>query len=284
MRIKTNALKSVRDFFDDELRSIYSSEEIRFYFYWCCDHFLNMPKTQVVTGLDFRISESMMLKFNFAVKDLKKQKPIQYILGTCDFSGVTLHVTPDVLIPRPETEELVQKISEEHVHLEGQILDICTGSGCIALALKKQYPNANIHGLDISEKAIAIAKKNAERNQLNVDFFVADIFTYKSKQRFDIIVANPPYVRHSEKSLMQPNVLDYEPHQALFVDDEHPLVFYNAIIDFARQHLNPKGSIYLEINETFGMEIAEMLRDQGFPDATIYKDFSGRERFARGIS
>jgi release factor glutamine methyltransferase len=283
MRIKTNALKSVRDFFDDELKLIYSSDEIRFYFYRCCEHFLSMPKTQVVGNLDFRISESMMLKFSFAVKDLKKQKPLQYILEVCDFFGLTLNVTLDVLIPRPETEELVQKIISQNNHFAGKILDICTGSGCIALALKNQFPNALVQGLDNSEQAVAIAKKNAERNLLNVDFFVADIFAYKTEQCFDIIVSNPPYVLNSEKSEMQANVLNYEPHQALFVDDKKPLFFYTAIVDFAKKHLNPNGKLYFEINEKFGEEIAETMRGKGFSDVEIFKDFREKERFVKGI-
>ena len=283
MRIKTNALRSVRDFFDKELKLFYSSEEVRFYFYWCCEHFLNMTKIQVIANLDFRISESMMLKFNFVVKDLKKHKPIQYILETCDFSGLTLHITPNALIPRPETEELVQKISKENLHFEGQVLDICTGSGCMALALKKQFLKASVQGLDISKKAIALAKRNAKKNRLNVDFFVADIFVYNPNQYFDLIVGNPPYVLYSEKSLMQINVLNYEPHRALFVDDENPLIFYTAIIDFADQHLNSGGRIYLEINEKFGNEVKEMLKNKGFSEVVVCKDFRAKERFVQGI-
>jgi len=283
MRIRTNTLKSVRDFFDDELNSFYSSDEIRFYFYWCCEHFLNLPKTEVINDLDFRMSESMMLKFNFAVKDLKKQKPIHYILETCDFFGLQLRITPDVLIPRPETEELVQKIILQNKNFTGKILDICTGSGCIALALKKHLPNADIQGLDISEKAIAIAKENAEKNQLDVDFLVADICSYETSQQFDLIVSNPPYVRNSEKSQMQANVLNYEPHQALFVDDENPLVFYKAIVDFAKQHLNSNGKLHFEINENFGNKIAEMMKNRGFSDVTIEKDFREKNRFVKGV-
>jgi release factor glutamine methyltransferase len=147
------------------------------------------------------------------------------------------------------------------------------------LALKKQFPNADVRGLDVSEKAVVIAKENAEKNRLNVDFFVADIFSYKIDLRFDIIVSNPPYVLNSEKPQMQANVLDYEPHQALFVDDENPLIFYTAIVDFAKQHLNPNGKLYFEINEKFGNEIAEMLENKGFSSIEIGKDFRGKDRF-----
>ena len=279
MRIKTNALKSARDFFDDELKHLYSSAETRFYFYWCCEHFLNIPKVKVIDNLEFRISESMMLKFNFVVKDLKKQKPIQYILGTCDFLGLSLDVTPDVLIPRPETEELAQKIIEQNEGFSGNLLDICCGSGCIALALKNQFQKASVQGFDNSKSAIDIAQKNAEKNLLNVDFFVADIFDYETDQRFDIIVSNPPYVLQSEKSLMQANVLHYEPHQALFVDDKNPLIFYHAIVDFAKKHLNPNGNLYVEINEKFGQELVTLLKNQGFSDAIVLKDFRGKDRF-----
>ncbi len=280
MRIKTNTLKSVRDFFDAELHPFFEREEIRFYFYWCCEHFLNLSKTQVISDPDFRISESMLLKFNFAIKDLKAHKPIQYVLGSCDFAGLRLDVTPDVLIPRPETEELVRKISEENPNFSGSVLDICTGSGCIALALKKQFPNANVQGLDISEKAIGVAKENARKNDLNVDFFVGDILDMDTiSQKLDLIVSNPPYVRNSEKKQMQANVLDYEPYLALFVDDEDPLVFYRAIINFAQEHLNPKGKIYFEINENFGREIKEMMEFSGGSEISVCRDFRGKERF-----
>jgi len=282
MRIKTNALKSVRDFFDEELKLLYSSEEIRYYFYLCCEHFLGIPKVEVVGNLDYRITESKMLKFSHAVKNLKKQKPIQYILGTCDFLDLSLHLTEDVLIPRPETEELAQKIAKQNKKFTGKILDICTGSGCIALALKSQLSHALIQGLDNSKPAVNIARKNAENNLLNVDFFVADIFTYESEQKFDIIVSNPPYVLHSEKSQMQKNVLNYEPHKALFVDDENPLVFYSAIVDFAKKHLNSDGKLYFEINEKFGREVAELLKSQGFSSVEINKDFRGKDRFVNG--
>jgi release factor glutamine methyltransferase len=244
---------------------------------------LHLPKTKVIENLDFRISESEMLKFSFAVKDLKKQKPIQYILETCDFLNLSLNVTPDVLIPRPETEELAQKISLQNRNFTGKILDICTGSGCIALALKNQFEEAFVQGFDNSEAAIKIAQKNAENNLLNVDFFVADIFSYETDQLFDVIVSNPPYVLHSEKSQMQDNVLNFEPHQALFVDDKNPLIFYQAIIDFAKKHLNPNGKLHFEINEKFGHEISKMLKEKGFSNVIIDRDFRGKERFVCAV-
>ncbi|MCL2415104.1 MAG: peptide chain release factor N(5)-glutamine methyltransferase [Bacteroidales bacterium] len=282
MRIKTNALRSVRNFFDDELKTLYSSEEIRYYFYLCCEHFLGIPKVEVVGNLDYRITESKMLKFSHAVKDLKKEKPIQYILEICDFLDLSLHLTGDVLIPRPETEELAQKIMNENKKFSGKILDICTGSGCIALALKNQLPHTLVQGFDNSKIIVDIAKKNAENNLLNVDFFVADIFTYETEQWFDIIVSNPPYVLHSEKSQIKKNVLNYEPHQALFVDDKNPLVFYSKIVDFAKKHLNPNGKLYLEINEKFGREVAELLKNNEFLSVKVDKDFRGKDRFVKG--
>jgi len=279
MRIKTNTLKSVRNFFDNELNHLHSSDEIRFYFYWSCEHFLGMPKTEVIESLDLRISESQMLKFSHAVKDLKKQKPIQYVLESCHFLDLQLHITPEVLIPRPETEELVQKIIKQNKNFSGELLDICTGSGCIALGLKNEFQEALIQGFDNSEFAVDLAQRNAEKNLLSVDFFVADIFNYETEQRFDIIVSNPPYVCHSEKSQMQANVLHYEPHEALFVDDKHPLIFYHAIIDFAKKHLNPNGQLYFEVNEKFGHDIAKLLKEQGFFNVTVFKDFREKDRF-----
>jgi release factor glutamine methyltransferase len=283
MRIKTNALKSVRDFFDDELKSVYSSEEIRYYFCLCCECFLGLSKADAVGNLDRRMTESVMLKFSQAVKNLKKHTPIQYILGSCDFLDLSLNVTPDVLIPRPETEELVQKIINENPDFSKTILDICTGSGCIALALKKQLPNATVCGFDISDSAITIAKKNAEKNQLNVEFFVADIFTYDTEKTFDIIVSNPPYVRHSEKSQMAENVLSYEPHSALFVDDNDPLIFYSAIATFAKKHLNTNGKLYLEVNESLGNETAKLLENAGFSNVETHTDFRNKTRFITAI-
>ncbi|MCL2026961.1 MAG: peptide chain release factor N(5)-glutamine methyltransferase [Bacteroidales bacterium] len=282
MKIKTNALKSVRDFFDEELKNLYSSEEIRYYFYRCCEHFLNMPKIEVIENPDFRISESEMLNFNFAVKDLKKQKPIQYILGSCDFLGLSLYVSPDVLIPRPETEELVHKIIRQNQNFSGELLDICCGSGCIALALKNEFNNALVQGFDSSEFAIEVARKNAEKHLLNVNFFTADIFKHNTEQCFDLIVSNPPYVLQSEKSEMQANVLHYEPHKALFVDDESPLIFYTAIVDFAKKHLNPNGKLYVEINEKFGREVAKLLENQGFLHVEVEQDFRKKDRFVYG--
>ena len=282
MRIRNNTLKAVRDFFDEELKEVYSSDEIRYYFYRCCEHFLELSKIKVIENLDFRISESMMLKFNFAVKDLKKHKPIQYILEVCDFLGLSLYVAPDVLIPRPETEELAQKIIRQNKNFTGDILDICTGSGCIALALKNEFRNAFVQGFDNCKSAIRVAQKNAENNLLNVDFFVADIFTHKSDRHFDIIVSNPPYVLDSETSQMHANVLNYEPHKALFVRDESPLIYYHAIVDFAKKHLNPNGKLYLEINEKFGDDIAKLLREYKFLNVCVEKDFRGKDRFVKG--
>jgi release factor glutamine methyltransferase len=191
-----------------------------------------------------------------------------------------------VLIPRPETEELVEFILSEvrnHKSEVSQILDIGTGSGCIAIALKKNLPDANVSAIDISDEALLIAKANAILNQTIVNFLRADILSpispkNKSEGTFDIIVSNPPYVRISEKEKMSKNVLDYEPHLALFVNDNDPLLFYKAIAEFALENLSPNGKLYFEINEALGAEIKKLLEEKGFKNVEVKKDMSGKER------
>jgi release factor glutamine methyltransferase len=224
-----------------------------------------------------------LVKIKAIVDRLRQFEPIQYILGETFFFGLPLKVTPSVLIPRPETEELVDLILKEGAGYNCSILDIGTGSGCIALALKSRLKNALVSGVDISEKALEIARTNGEMNGLDVGFFQADILNWQSFvwPAFDVIVSNPPYVTESEKKLMHKNVLDFEPHGALFVDNANPLLFYSHIAQFAIEKLNINGRLYFEINENFGPETEKLLAGFGFGSIKVVADIHGKNRFVR---
>jgi release factor glutamine methyltransferase len=233
------------------------------------------------------LSISQNLLIDAYVAELKLQKPIQYILGETEFFGINLKVNQHVLIPRPETEELVDWIIKSRENDYPDILDIGTGSGCIAIALAKHLPAARVYALDISYDALALAKENSMNASTSIKFLHNDILTLPSKidgSPFDTIVSNPPYVRVSEKQQMQPNVLENEPHIALFVDDNDALIFYKAIAQTATNHLKPNGTIYCEINEALGKETAEVFSDFGFADIEVRKDINGKERMLRARS
>jgi len=231
---------------------------------------------------------------------LLKHEPVQYVLGMADFFGLRFKVNKNVLIPRRETEELVDAIVKEvrGWKMEGEkgmnILDICTGSGCIAIAIKKNIPAAHVSAVDISKDALEVATENAMLNKVDVDFYEGDILTshpdsYRDplttssfstfNYPFSIIVSNPPYITQKEKETMHQNVLGYEPHLALFVSNENPLLFYEAIANFAQQHLSPNGKLFVEINESFGNEVAALFTAKGFTKNTIVKDMQGKDRF-----
>ncbi len=243
-------------------------------------HFVNIPKLEISLYPDKRISESELLKIHFGIKDLLKHKPLQYIIGEAEFLNLVLKVTGDVLIPRPETEELVEKVLKSKNNKAG-ILDIGTGSGAIAISLaSKGY--SDVYALDISEKALKIAKQNAATLATNITFIKANILDegswHKIPENLDIIVSNPPYVRNSEKKFMNKNVLEYEPKQALFVEDSNPLIFYKSIALLALKKLNPKGELWFEINEFLSTELELQMRNY-FHSVEIVKDFREKDRF-----
>jgi len=222
---------------------------------------------------DFEKIKSIILR-------LKNFEPIQYILGETEFYGLKLAVNPFVLIPRPETEELVQWIIKSQLPENCKILDIGTGSGCIALALKSELKNAEVFGVDISESALEVARQNAITNNLDVDFFQIDILNWEKFEweTFDIIVSNPPYIRESEKKLIHANVINHEPASALFVADSNPLVFYRSIAIFAKKQLSGNGLLFFEINENLGSEMKKMLICFGFSEIEIRKDINRKNR------
>ena len=216
-----------------------------------------------------------------AIERLKKQEPIQYILGYSDFCGLRFKVTPATLIPRPETSELVEWIASEATGNE-KILDIGTGSGCIAVSLAHKLPQSKVTAWDISHEAIAVATENSKANGCSVAFEQVDILAYEpTGEQFDIIVSNPPYIRELEKSGMEANVLNWEPHTALFVPDSDPLLFYRTIAEKSLVMLRSSGKLYFEINREFGNETVKMLAALGYTDIELRKDFADNDRMIK---
>jgi len=219
---------------------------------------------------------------------LKEYKPIQYILGETEFFGLNFSVNQSVLIPRPETEELVELILKNHSGENLKILDIGTGSGCIAISLAKNMPSAKVYAIDISEDALSVAKENATRNQVEIQFFQQDILAELPdnifNEKLDIIVSNPPYITPIEKYSIHDNVLKYEPHTALFVPQNNPLLFYERIADIGHSLLNKSGFLYFEINALYGKEICQMLQTKGYSNIKLYQDISGKNRMIEAIS
>jgi release factor glutamine methyltransferase len=231
-----------------------------------------------------------MAKAEASMQRLLNQEPIQYVLGHTCFYGRSFMVSPHVLIPRPETEELVDWIIREHrtVEAEYQIIDIGTGSGCISITLAKELAEAQVTAVDISSQALQTAQANARLNHAELSWIEADILKYEQfpaliNLKLDMVVSNPPYVTQAEKTLMHTNVLDYEPHLALFVSNEDPLLFYRRIAGYCQHHLKPGGVSYLEVNEQYAQQVAELLQNYGFKQIHIQVDMFGKERFVKGI-
>ena len=250
--------------FYEELQHLYNRDEIRILLKWISEAVNKEPKeTFYQTVLD----------------ELKLGKPIQYILGDCEFYGLKFKVNPNVLIPRPETEELVDLIIHQNKNSEITILDIGTGSGCIAIALQKKLSLSSVTAMDISEDALALAQENAGLNQVEIAFFNDDALELNSQKypQYNIIVSNPPYIANAEKKEMSHQVLEHEPHLALFVEDANPLIFYEKISDFALTNLSPQGKLYFEINQSLGLATKKLLEIKGF-SAEIIKDINGNDR------
>mgnify|MGYP000903208683 FL=1 len=280
MRIKSNRIEDILKFALQELEGIYSENEIKQMTYSLITHFCNIPKTSILANNKQTVLESELLKLNFAIKDLKKEKPLQYIMGYTDFYNIKLNLNHKVLIPRPETEELVDMIIKENKGKKDlKIADFGCGSGAIALSLKNNIPDSEIWAFDIEDNAINQTKENAQALNLDINIEKKDLLKDNfSDYNFDIIVSNPPYVMEKEKSLMRDNVLKHEPHQALFVKDEDPLIFYQAIERIAQKNLKPKGKIYMEINESLSESTKNVFKDY---DTKIIKDLFGKYRFIR---
>ena len=235
---------------------------------------------------NYVLSDDEIEELNFIYEKITNHYPIQYIFNKADFYGLEFYVDENVLIPRPETEELVHWILTDHVdtHSSTYLLDIGTGSGCIPISIKKNKPHWNVSALDISEKALEVAKQNAAKNEAEIDFIQDDILKSQIsnlKSQFDIIVSNPPYIPVKEKELMSVSTVQHEPHLALFVDDESPIIFYEKIADFALKHLKENGKLYLELNEFNAKEVREMLILKGFKKTIIKEDLAGKDRMLK---
>jgi len=232
---------------------------------------------------NLRIDERQHYLLSEAVRRLIEGEPVQYVTGKARFNDLLIKVSPAVLIPRPETEELVQKICTTlPKEASFRIWDIGTGSGCIAIALAKHFVNAEVYALDVSETALEVARENAERNNAKVQFICDDVLHPKSEifsQPVDLVVSNPPYVCDSERTAMEANVLDWEPETALFVPDDDPLRFYRQILALAKTQLNPEGQVWFEINERMGEEMLLLCREMGFAEAEVLEDYVGKQRF-----
>ena len=273
-------IRDILPYFETELTQFYSKKEAQNMAFWCIHSISNLSRSEYLMSSNSPLSADTVSLYQSVVSRLKKFEPVQYVLGECEFHGLSLKVSPSCLIPRPETEELVHWILE---HSFTKVLDIGTGSACIPIVLAK-YKDAQIMALDISSDALSIAKENAKNNNVNIHFIEHDIFNdIDLKNSFDLIVSNPPYVLESEKTLMNNNVLDYEPHLALFVSDKDALIYYKRIIDFSKVHLQKEGLLFLEINEQKSVEIKELLENNGFENVLIKKDMQGKNRMVKAI-
>ncbi len=270
-----------RERFRNELGKIYGHVETESFFYLGAEHYLNVRRVDIALDPTMMLDPGELASMEHLITELKKEVPIQYILGTAHFFGLEFKVSPDVLIPRPETEELVQWILDDHKNANGRsrIADIGTGSGCIAISLAKKM-DADVTGIDVSETALEIACENAARNDVSVSFVKCDILTGSPDGKFDVIVSNPPYVRIQEKSEIRKNVLKYEPHLALFVEDDDPLLFYRRISELAMDSLEENGSLYFEINQYLGPQTVDLLRNN-FEEVVLKKDIYGNDRMIR---
>ncbi|MFS4468142.1 peptide chain release factor N(5)-glutamine methyltransferase [Maribacter sp. 2210JD10-5] len=279
-------LREIKNIFHKELDSIYGKEETASFFFLLIEHYFGLERFILALQPDYIINKTEESQLFRGLNELKTEKPIQYITGTTHFMDLEFNVASGVLIPRPETEELVRWVLEDYQDLGNsgiQILDIGTGSGCIAVSLAKNLPKAKISALDLSKKALIIARENAVKNRVDINFIERDIL--KSDividQKFNVIVSNPPYVRKMEKKDMRKNVLVYEPDMALFVDDETPLLFYGHILEFTKDHLVSEGWIYLEINQYLGQEMVTLLEKHNFKKIELKKDMFGNDRMIK---
>jgi release factor glutamine methyltransferase len=284
MRVKIQTIKDIRFYLAKELTGIYSSSEIRILADLLIKTVTTRIKLHQLYDGDYRVSTSKVAQIIEFTNQLKTGKPVQYILGETIFYDCRIKLNSSTLIPRPETEELVDLIISENKDYAGKIIDFGTGSGCIAIALAVNLPSAALTGIDNSEDALRIARENARINNAEVLFIKEDILNFHKDSigKTGIIVSNPPYVRNSEKSLMGKNVLDFEPHQALFVGDSDPLVYYNAILDLSQNILLPGGRIYFEMNEAMGTPLIHLMESYGFSESEIVSDINDKERIIKG--
>lgn len=287
-RPKVNS-KEFRHYFNSELSDHYPKTEIQSFLSIVLEEYMGLQRIDLITKPNFTIESGLLNTLKNVIQKLKSHQPIQYIIGKTEFYGLPFLVNEHVLIPRPETEELVEWILES-CKVKGkstkgstlEIIDIGTGSGCIPIALKKNLSNTRISAIDVSKGALVVARKNAQLNEVKIEFIEKNILeTEDLHQKYDIIISNPPYVRELEKVEIKPNVLENEPHLALFVEDHDPLIFYRKIAKLAKDHLNENGRLFFEINQYLGKEMLEMMRLLGFQNVLLKKDLFGNDRMIK---
>ncbi|MDY0078798.1 MAG: peptide chain release factor N(5)-glutamine methyltransferase [Bacteroidales bacterium] len=285
MKVPSNRLNTVRDYYAARLLPIYDSREAKQLMQLLIKHFFGFDKVNMALQPELRLSESELLQLHFAVKELLSNKPLQYVLGETEFYGRRFITKAGALIPRPETAQLIDLIIDNEKNRNPlSILDIGTGSGCMAVSLALEFPEAKVTAFDVSAEALEIARENAGLYEVEVDFIKADLLTEKQLYlglQADLIVSNPPYVRLSEKALMHKNVTEWEPELALFVPDDDPLLFYRALAQLAAEKLNVGGSIWVEINEVFAQEVMAVFAQYGLSNPQCFQDFHGKDRFVR---
>jgi release factor glutamine methyltransferase len=284
MGVKIHTIKDIRRYMAKELKDIYPVPEINSITNIVIKTIISINTLHQLYNQDMRISTEQSGRIISVCKELKTGKPLQYVLGETIFYDCVIKVNSSTLVPRPETEELVDIIIRENKDFQGNLFDFGTGSGCIAIALAANMPRSVVVGIDISKDAIRIARENAIINNVSVSFCEGDIFNfdYKGVNKAGIIVSNPPYVRNSEKQLMDKNVLEFEPHNALFVSDYDPLKFYKAILGIAEKMLIPGGKIYFEINEALGKSMIKLFKSSGYSEIIIIRDLNSKERMIKG--
>ena len=289
-------LKQYKTHFFDLLKNIQDEQEIESFFFILTEYLHNLKRIDVALNPDFEISDAAIEKWNAILAQLQQEKPIQYITREAWFYGLRFEVNENTLIPRPETEELVEWIIESQKSKvksqKFEILDIGTGTGCIPISLKANLPHVNVSAIDVSEKALEVARRNAVSNKVEINFIQTNILevedlsqlqtpNFQLPTSFDIIVSNPPYVRNLEKEEIKKNVLDYEPHLALFVEDTDALLFYRKIAQLALKNLAPNGLLFFEINQYLGKETVELLENIGFKNIELKKDIYGNDRMIK---
>ena len=274
----------LREYIHHKLEILYPKNEINAFYFILLKHYRKYSKATILANSDTLLTEDIAQPILQAIRELQTAKPIQYILGETEFFSNRFFVNENVLIPRPETEELVDWVLQEYPDKSEKIkiLDVGTGSGCIAISLAKVLPNAVVTAIDVSEGALKVAKRNAELNSVVTYFLQQDILRIETlPDKYDIIISNPPYVRELEKKEIHHNVLEYEPHLALFVPDNNPLLFYDKIATLAQQSLNPNGSLFFEINQYLGQEMQTLLEQKHFTEIILRQDLFGNDRMIK---
>lgn len=279
-------MNHIATYIQHSLKQMYEPGELKSISLIVCRDLLHITSTDIYLDKDIKLSEEQETLLKSVVERLQNKEPIQYIRGTADFYGRSFRVTPDVLIPRPETEELVELILQEVDKEDIAVLDIGTGSGCIAVTLSAHLPRAYVEAWDVSPSALAVADANNKQGGGRVQFREQDVLADLPAdcRLFDVIVSNPPYITHREKITMEANVLDWEPGLALFVPDEEPLRFYRRIAEVGREVLMPQGKLYFEINRAYGEEVVQMLGEQGYQQIRLLKDMFGDNRMVAAVN